>query len=113
MLYFSRSSTTGRSIFFQYYRLAKYAPKVNKLKKLENSLSYYTTLLNLVLIVLVTPSIINPGPIRQIELKVGYCNAQELILMSSMKSQLPIFQTNKIMDIQSYVYTNDLDIVYR
>ena len=111
MLYFSQSSTTGRSILCQCYRIAKYAPKANKLKKIENSLSYYTTLLNLALIVLVTPSIVNPGPIKQTELKVGYCNVQGLILSSSMRGHMPIFQTNKLLDIQSYVYTNDLDIV--
>ena len=112
MLYFSQTNAAGKNIFLQIYRLAKYRPpKLSRLKTIESSLSYYITLLNLVLIVLVTPSIVNPGPPKQSELKVGYCNAQGLILMSSMKSQLPIFQTSKIMDIQSYVYTKDLDIV--
>ena len=69
--------------------------------------------MNLILIVLVTPSIVNPGPIntKQNDLKIGYCNVQGLILSSSMRGQMPIFQTNKLLDIQSYVYTHDLDIV--
>ena len=73
----------------------------------------YTTLLNLILIVIVTPSIVNPGPINNVsnDLKVGYVNAQGLIFMSSMKSDMPIFQTNKIMEIQSYLYSNNLDIL--
>ena len=33
ILYFSRSNTTGHNILYQCYRLAKYAPKANKLKK--------------------------------------------------------------------------------
>ena len=110
MLYFTQTNTTSINIFCQVYRLAK-SPKLSRLKKFENLLSYYTTLLNLMLIVLVTPSIVNPGPTKQSDLKVGYCNAQGFILMSSMKGQMPIFQTNKIMDVQSYVYTNELDIV--
>ena len=111
MLYFSQSSYSGANIFYQCFKQAKYSLKSTKLKKLENSLSYYITLLNLLLIVLVTPSIINPGPAQQSDLKIGYCNVQGLVLPSSMKSQMPIFQTNKLLDIQSYVYTHDLDVV--
>ena len=111
MLYFSRPNITGHSIFYQCYKLAKYSPKATKLKKIENSLLYYIAVLNLVLIVIVTPSIVNPGPTNQTKLKIGYCNVQGLIFSASMRGNMPIFQTNKLIDIQSYVYTNDLDLV--
>ena len=87
--------------------------------RLGNKYTFYTTLINLLLIVIVTPSIVNPGPISSNisdshsnnRLSVAYCNAQGLILMSTMKSQAPIFQTNKLLEIQSYIHINSPDIM--
>ena len=56
--------------------------------------SYYVTIINLTLIVLVTPNIVNPGPSTK-ELSVAYFNTQGFILMSSIQGNQPIFQTNK------------------
>ena len=74
-------------------------------------------LLNLLLIVIVTPSIVNPGPTGNTlpqcpsELKIAYCNIQGIIMMSSMKGNQPIFQTNKLLDFQNYLHMNKPDIV--
>ena len=70
---------------------------------------YYITIINLILIVITTPSIVNPGPLPR--LKVAYCNAQGFIMMSTMKGNQPIFQTNKLLDFQSYIHLENPDIV--
>ncbi len=61
------------------------------------------------LIVLTTPSIVNPGPLPT--LKVSYCNAQGFIMMSTLRGNQPIFQTNKLLDFQSYLHLENPDIV--
>ena len=76
----------------------------------------YVTIINLILIVLVTPSIINPGPIINREnsptsLKVAYCNMQGIIMMSTIRGKQPIFQTNKLLDFQNYLHMYKPDIV--
>ena len=70
----------------------------------------YITMLNLILIVLTNPCIVNPGP-QAPNIKVSYCNAQGLIMMSSMRGRQPIFQTNKLLDFQSYIHLNKPDLV--
>ncbi len=70
---------------------------------------YYITIINLMLIVLTTPSIVNPGPLSK--LKVAYCNAHGFIMMSTMRGNQPIFQTNKLLDFQSYIHLENPDIV--
>ena len=81
----------------------------------NNSLLFYITIINLLLIVITTPSIVNPGPTYNDNstrnLKVAYCNVQGFILMSSMRGSQPIFQTNKLLDFQSFVHTEKPDIV--
>ena len=77
----------------------------------EIRIRFYLTILNLFLIVLVTPSIVNPGPVSINKLNIGYVNAQGFILMSSMRGDMPIFQTSKLLDMQSYLYTHSPDIL--
>ena len=75
--------------------------------------TYYVTLINLTLIVLVNPGIINPDPYSK-EISVAYCNAQGFILTSSMAclgGRQPIFQTHKLLDSQTFVHMNKPDIV--
>ena len=91
------------------------AYRYNLIPLLKNSLRFYTTIINLTLIVLVTPSIVNPGPSNrssvQPDIKVAYCNAQGFILMSSIRGNQPIFQTNKLLDFQSFLHIEKPDIV--
>ena len=82
---------------------------------LKNSLLFYVTIINFILIVLTTPSIVNPGPsnpfIIHSDIRVAYCNAQGFIMMSSMRGNQPIFQTNKLLDFQSFLHVEKPDIV--
>ena len=68
----------------------------------------------LLLIVIINPSITNPGPKQSINLnslKVVYCNIQGLVHMNSMTSKTPTFQANKLSDLRAYLYTYTPDIV--
>ena len=78
---------------------------------IQSSFMYNTTLLNLLLIVITNPCIVNPGPQSVSNIKVSYCNAQGFILMSSMKGNQPIFQTRKLLDFQSFLHFKKPDIV--
>ena len=80
------------------------------IKHLQMSALLYITMLNLILIVLTNPCIVNPGP-QVPNIKVSYCNAQGFIMMSSMRGRQPIFQTNKLLDFQSYIHLNKPDLV--
>ena len=70
-------------------------------------LLYYTTLINILLLITTIPNIVNPGP----DLNISYCNVQGLILSTSMKSSSPIFQTNKLLDLQSYMHYASPDVL--
>ena len=81
---------------------------------ISKNLCFYISSINIILIVITTPCIVNPGPpthSRTTNLKVSYCNCQGLIFASSMKSKQPIFQTNKLLDFQTYLHHDKPDIV--
>ena len=76
-------------------------------KLILSNMCYYIVSINLFLIVISNCSMLNPGP----DIKVSYCNAQGLILGTSMRGNSPIFQTNKILHLQSYLHFNSPDIL--
>ena len=80
-------------------------------KKLRNERSKYLAGLSLMLIVICCPSIKNPGPNEENPIDLIYCNVGGLIHLSSMTSNQPIFQTKKLLDLQSYIYTYSPRIV--
>ena len=84
--------------------------KASKISKFILMFYYYLATINLILIIIVNPSIANPGPTNK-ELSVAYCNAQGFILMSSMRGNQPIFQTHKLLDFQNFIHMNKPDIV--
>ena len=67
---------------------------------------FYITTINLCLIVISTPSIVNPGPVnRKIPLTIFYNNVQGLIdIISSLNRK-------KMYKLQAHIYKNLLDIV--
>ena len=64
--------------------------------------------LNLVLIILTIPSIVNPGPLK--DLNVVYHNADGFIDLRN-KSPSPILYTSKVGDFQGYLFSEKPDIV--
>ena len=73
---------------------------------------YYMTLINLMLIVITNPNIVNPGPETNTRpLTIFYNNVQGLITISSLKSQTPRLNTTKMYELQAHIYKNRPDIV--
>ena len=79
--------------------------------KLSRFLHYtcaWTYLINLALIVIANPSLLNPGPS---ELSVIYQNVQGLIPFSELGKTDPLLCTNKILELQCYYAINKPDII--
>ncbi len=120
MLYITHPAERWVRSFFTLSYIVNFKRKTSKrflvsnlFDKLSNCYVFFLTILNLVLIIITTPSIVNPGPQERspTELKVCYCNIQGLIMMSSMRGKQPIFQTNKLLDFQNYLFHTQPDIV--
>ena len=73
---------------------------------------FYITLINLLLIVITNPCIVNPGPVnRKRPLTLFYNNVQGLVNISSLKSKTPILNKTKSYELQAYIYKHKPDIV--
>ena len=73
-----------------------------------NVYSIWIFSLNLILIALTIPNIINPGPIKDVS--VLYHNAQGFVNVRD-KSPSPQLFTNKVSDFQGHIFTEKPDIV--
>ena len=71
---------------------------------------YYLSMLNLLLIVIVTPSIVNPGPETR-PLSVFYNNVQGLVNPNELKSNTPRLNMTKLHELHGYIFQNKPDIV--
>ena len=65
--------------------------------------------LNLVLIVICHPTIVNPGP-RQ-KLSVAYHNVQGFVPLNELGNPNPMLNTDKVLEFQSHLFHNKPDIV--
>ena len=102
--------TFNPSIIYRIIRFRSYVKGYSTYGLISAMYVKYTCVINLLLIIIVTPSIVNPGPVSQAKaysninvLKVAYCNIQGLIIPSSMGRKEAIFQTNKLLDFQPYL----------
>ena len=69
-------------------------------------------MLNLYLIIICNPSIVNPGPVNSLNsLSIYYQNVQGLIPFSSLSDKNPNFDVTKICELQNYIYTSLPDVV--
>ena len=71
---------------------------------------YYLSSLNLLLIVIVTPSIVNPGP-KTRPLSVFYNNVQGFINPNELKSNTPRLNMVKIHEFHSFLFKHKPDVV--
>ena len=82
------------------------------ISKVINFVSIWLCSINLLLIIIVTPSIINPGPINSPgSLSVLYHNVQGFVILNELKKEHPALNMTKIGDFQSYVYSAKPDII--
>ena len=66
-------------------------------------------MLNLALVTIVNPSILNPGPNGN--LSICYQNVQGLIPFGQLKETNPMLDVNKVLELKAYVMQNKIDIV--
>ena len=118
LFYAPGSSNKGNTIFYRILTRPNFirSKSTHTISDLISSVyTKYVTIINLILIIVVTPSIVNPGPIVQTQscnhLKISYCNVQGLILSSTMRGSQPIFQTNKLLDFQTFIHSGVSDII--
>ena len=71
---------------------------------------YYLSIMNLLLIVIVTPSIVNPGPETR-PLSLFYNNVHGLINPNELKSNTPSLNMVKIHELHGFLYKHKPDII--
>lgn len=91
--------------------VSKYNKRYSIFSKISHLFSFWLASINLVLIVLVNPSIINPGPNNQHNISVLYQNVRGLIPFNYLGKPSPMLDNTKMCEPQSYVYYNKIDIV--
>ena len=91
------------SVFKRKYQLSR-------LNRLSQSLFLWLCLLNFLLIVIVNPSLLNPGP-KSRPLKVLYNNVKGLVHARDAKSSNPMLNTTKLHELNGYILKNKPDIV--
>ena len=72
---------------------------------------YYITSINLIFIVLATPSIVNPGPNPQARpLTIFYNNVRGLIDIRDLKSKEPKLNMTKLYELHGHIFTTKPDV---
>ena len=87
---------------------------VNSCKKLDRflyNLVFWSYLLSFLLIAIVNPSLLNPGPGSLSALSVLYQNVQGLIPFSHLRFEHPSLDLNKIYELQAFTAQAKSDII--
>ena len=85
-------------------------PRINhsRLSKIISLLILYILLLNFLLIAIVNPRLLNPGPNN---LKVCYQNVRGLIPFSELSKNQPSLDKTKIFELNAYIHQNRPDVI--
>ena len=67
--------------------------------------------LNIMLIIISNPSLLNPGPVRTRPLTILYKNVQGLINTNDLASETPPLNMTKLLEFHGYLYTHKSDIL--
>ena len=68
-------------------------------------------ILNLLLVVISNPSMLNPGPNSINSLNIMHQNVQGLIPLSSLNDKNPLLNITKILELQSHIYLTKPDLI--
>ena len=88
--------------------------RLGRLNKFCQSLFLWLCIINFLLITIVNPSLLNPGPLNSKspkQLSVHYQNVQRLIPFSQLKEKHPTLNSTKINEIGLYLYKNNPDVI--
>ena len=90
-------------------RMAKNLHVNGRVGKCLSVIILWLYMINLTLITIVNPSILNPGPDGN--LSICYQNVQGLIPFSHLKDINPLIDVNKMLELQTYSAQNKSDVV--
>ena len=79
--------------------------KLGNIQKISVFLSFWLTILNLLLIVITNPAIKNPGPSSE-DFTVLYQNVRGFVPFSALGKKILPLDSNKLVEFQSYVFEN-------
>ena len=91
------------------YFFSKYKNNCTKMQSASNQFTIWTTMLNLLLVVICNPSILNPGPNNQ--LKVMYQNVRGFVPFSGLGKSIMPLNNDKILEFQSKVFEDKPDVI--
>ncbi|NRB82045.1 MAG: endonuclease/exonuclease/phosphatase family protein, partial [Saccharospirillaceae bacterium] len=80
----------------------------SKISRILFNLLLWISIINLILVIIVNPSLLNPGPTK---LSVYYQNVQGLIPFSHLHEDHPNLDHTKILELNSYISQHKPDIV--
>ena len=110
-----RSNFAGYNKFKLKKRLLSVFSIFNNKSFMHRVVSQYTLwifLLNIILIVISNPTIVNPGPPeKESKVSVAYHNVQGFVPLNDLGNPNPMLDTDKIIDFQSYLAHKKPDIV--
>ena len=82
-----------------------------RVAKMQIFLSFWTTIINLLLIIISLPAIKNPGPDTHEKLSCLYQNVRGFVPFSGLSKKIPPLDRNKLNEFQTYVYENKPGLV--
>ena len=99
------------------YRLKSFTPaniffgqRTTRARQIGSCLLIAVSTINFLLIAIVNPSMLNPGPSGS-NLSVYYQNVQGLIPFSNLGDSHPILNRTKVLELNTYINTNNPDLV--
>ena len=115
MLVYSRRGNGTFSWILKYVSPHRYSSaKCSGAQYLSNMLTIWTTMLNLVLLVICNTSMLNPGPMgnENTHLKVMYQNLRGLVPFSGLgkTNNMPL-DSGKLLELQSKIYKDKPDVI--
>ena len=84
--------------------------KLGRVQKFGVFLSFWLTILNLLLIIIANPAIKNPGPCPE-DFTVMYQNVRGFVPFSALGKTILPLDTNKLLDFQAYVFENKPSLI--
>ena len=92
--------------------IRKHIIKYSTLSKMAHFLIFWVASINLFLIVIVNPCIVNPGPPQALpNISVLFQNVRGLIPWTDLGKPSPMLSSTKLAELQAYIFFNKFDIV--
>ena len=93
-------------------KVKRYNKRYSTMSKVSHVYTLWLFSINIYLIVVVNPTIVNPGPNKACpNISVYFQNVQGLIPFTELGKPFPKLDNTKLFELQAYVFHNNIDIV--